>query len=191
MTSTAAEFVCPECAEAGVAASWTRADNLAKHREKHHGVERQKRAPRERPAATSERVGGGTKLQRDLAKAHLGLSIGVITFTNPTVLGNRAAVDLLEKQSNEWAGATYAVARQDERIMRTIEAAMKAGVWAAFLAQTAGSALTVAAMTGKVAVPYGAAVFLVPDLATLMTQQQPATPEPPTPNGDGPPQAEL
>jgi hypothetical protein len=52
---------------------------------------------------------------------------------------------------------------------------MRAGVWAAFMAASAGSVLTVAAMTGKVAVPYGAAVFLVPDLAKMMS----AVPPPP------------
>ncbi len=182
MSDTASEgHACPECAEAGEERTFTRKDKLANHRESAHSVEKR---PRGAPRGASVGSGGGAKVQRDLAKAHLGLSIGVVTFTNPQVLANRAAVDLLEKQSNEWAGACYAIAKQDERIMHTIEAAMKAGVWAAFMAQTAGSVLTVAAMTGKVAVPYGAAVFLVPELASMMTQEQPVAPPPPPPRAE-------
>ncbi len=170
MSSTETKaFPCDDCEK-----SYSHKADLDRHRESAHGVER--------PITKKQRTtAGGAKTQADLAKAHLGLCIGIVTFSNPGVLANVAAVDLLQKQSEEWAAATYAVARQDERIMRTIESAMRAGVWAAFFAQTAGSVLTVAAMSGRITVPYGAAVFLVPDLAELLVQAQP-----PAANGKDP-----
>lgn len=170
MSDTATEpFICPECDRelAGKA-------SLERHRESQHGVARA--TPPRTASGEPRKTRGPAKLQSDLAKAHFGVSTLVVGFTNAPVLARIEVVDLLQKQSEEWSAAMHAVARQDERIMRTIESAMRAGVWAAFFAQTASSVLTLGVLSGRVQVPYGIVLAATPDLAKLMVQEQPAAP---------------
>lgn len=121
-------------------------------------------------AAPSKRSTAG-KLHAKLYDAHFGFTMSVVLLTNPTVL-TPPMVDVLEGRSNGWASATVGLAEADARIAELLEKILKAGVWGAFALQTAGSVVTIGALTGRLKVPYGAVAFLAPELVPFMRQPE-------------------
>ena len=107
-------------------------------------------------------------LEAELAKAHLSISVIAVGASNPGVLAHRPAMDLLEEQSHAWAAALVGVCQQDERVMNVVLATMHAGAWVAFAGATAGSLVTIGALSGRVQVPYGAAMLVAPKLLTVL-----------------------
>lgn len=135
-------------------------------------------------------------LRDELKQAHLGLSMVLVGATNPALLGQTWAIDILDEQSAKWADAALAVARQDERVMNTLKWAMQSGVWLGLLTATAGSVLTVATMSGKVAVPVGPVMFLQPKLgqqmvASMQAEAAARAASMPSTNGNGDGGAEI